>query len=64
MKYSIRQNHLNKTMLFEDGIQVGEPNAPELEFWARIQELENIIAENTKTIQKMTSAVEEYLQFH
>lgn len=27
-------------MLFENGIQVRQPTASELEFWARIQELE------------------------
>ena len=38
-------------MLFEDGIQVGEPNEPELEFWMRIQELESSL-EIFKTTEK------------
>lgn len=47
MKYSITKDNQGNPMLFEEGYEVaiGEPVAPELEFWARIQELEVALTE-------------------
>jgi len=36
----------------------------ELEFWARIQELEEIVKQQEQTINSLTSAVQDYLQLH
>ena len=44
MTWTIRKNYLNYPKLFENGIQVRNPSEAELEFWARIKELETEIA--------------------
>lgn len=43
MNFSIRKNHINAIRLFENDIQAGVPTFAELEFWARIQELETCL---------------------
>ena len=55
MKYSIEKDTQGNPMLFEEGYEValGEPNALELEFWARIQELEKLCAEKEERINKL-----------
>ena len=45
MKYSIRPSHNNpsKLLIFENGIQAYLPDEAHLEFWTRIQELEEAL---------------------